>query len=104
MEIKPLADRVVVKMKEVEEITKGGIILAESAKEKPEIAELIEARDEASIKTLIAERYIASFDNNEIETETASYDSTESVPVANLETEDINESPSNYMKNFLTRK
>lgn len=41
MEIKPLADRVVVKMKEVEEITKGGIILAESAKEKPEIAEIV---------------------------------------------------------------
>lgn len=79
-------------------------LFTEEEMEKPEIAELIEARDEASIKTLIAERYIASFDNNEIETETASYDSTESVPVANLETEDINESPSNYMKNFLTRK
>ena len=41
MKIKPLADRVVIKMKEVEEKTKGGIILAESAKEKPEIAEIV---------------------------------------------------------------
>ncbi len=41
MNIKPLADRVVIKMKEAKEVTKGGIILAESAKEKPEIAEII---------------------------------------------------------------
>lgn len=41
MNIKPLADRIVIKMKEAEETTKGGIILASSAKEKPEIAEVI---------------------------------------------------------------
>lgn len=41
MKIKPLADRVVVKMKEAKETTKGGIILAESAKEKPEVAEIV---------------------------------------------------------------
>lgn len=41
MNIKPLADRVVIKMQEAEEKTKGGIILAGSAKEKPEIAEVI---------------------------------------------------------------
>ena len=35
MTIKPLADRVVIKMLEAEETTKGGIILAPSAKEKP---------------------------------------------------------------------
>ncbi len=40
MNIKPLADRVVIKMQEAEETTKGGIILAGSAKEKPEIAEV----------------------------------------------------------------
>ena len=33
--IKPLADRVLVKMKESEETTKSGIILASSAQEKP---------------------------------------------------------------------
>lgn len=40
MNIKPLADRVVIKMLEAEETTKGGIILAGSAKEKPQIAEV----------------------------------------------------------------
>ena len=33
--IKPLADRVIVKPKEAEETTKGGIILSDTAKEKP---------------------------------------------------------------------
>jgi chaperonin GroES len=41
MTVKPLADRVVVKMVEAEETTKSGIILAGSAKEKPQIAEVI---------------------------------------------------------------
>jgi len=40
MNIKPLADRVVIKMVEAEETTKSGIILAGSAKEKPQIAEV----------------------------------------------------------------
>jgi len=43
MKIKPLADRVVVKMLEAEETTKGGIILASSAKEKPQVAEIVAA-------------------------------------------------------------
>ena len=41
MKIKPLADRVVIKMLEAEETTKGGIILTSSAQEKPEIAESV---------------------------------------------------------------
>ncbi|MBR5540214.1 MAG: co-chaperone GroES [Clostridia bacterium] len=41
MTMKPLADRVVIKMVEAEETTKSGIILAGSAKEKPQIAEVI---------------------------------------------------------------
>ena len=40
--LKPLADRVVIKMCEVEETTKSGIILAGNAQEKPQIAEVIE--------------------------------------------------------------
>ena len=40
--IKPLQDRVVVKMIENEETTKSGIILSSGAKEKPQIAEIIE--------------------------------------------------------------
>ena len=41
MTLKPLADRVVVKMTEAEETTKSGIILAGTAKEKPQIAEIV---------------------------------------------------------------
>ena len=42
MTIKPLQDRVVLKMTEAEETTQSGIILSGSAKEKPEVAEVIE--------------------------------------------------------------
>ena len=41
MKIKPLADRVVVKLVEMEETTASGIILAASAQEKPQVAEVI---------------------------------------------------------------
>jgi len=41
MKLKPLADRVVVKLLESEETTKSGIILAGSAKEKPQVAEVL---------------------------------------------------------------
>lgn len=40
--LKPLADRVVIKMMESEETTKSGIILAGSSKEKPQFAEILE--------------------------------------------------------------
>lgn len=40
--LKPLADRVVIKMCESEETTKSGIILAGNAQEKPQIAEVLE--------------------------------------------------------------
>ena len=42
MTLKPLGDRIVVKMLEKEETTKSGIILASGAAEKPQIAEVIE--------------------------------------------------------------
>ena len=41
MTIKPLGDRVVVKMQEAEETTKSGLILTAASKEKPQIAEII---------------------------------------------------------------
>ena len=41
MKLKPLSDRVILKMLEAEETTKGGIILTSAAKEKPEVAEVI---------------------------------------------------------------
>jgi chaperonin GroES len=41
MTIKPLGDRVVIRMVETEETTKSGIVLPGSAKEKPQVAEVI---------------------------------------------------------------
>lgn len=41
MTLKPLGDRVVLKFTQAEETSKGGIILAASAQEKPQIAEVI---------------------------------------------------------------
>lgn len=41
MNIKPLSDRVVIKMIEMEETTKSGIVLPGSAKEKPQVAEIV---------------------------------------------------------------
>ncbi len=41
MKLRPLADRVVLKSIETEEVTKGGIVLPGSAKEKPQMAEVI---------------------------------------------------------------
>ena len=41
MTLRPLADRVVVKLVEAEETTKTGIVLPGTAKEKPQVAEVI---------------------------------------------------------------
>ena len=41
MKIKPLADRVVVKPQEAEETTASGIILPDTAKEKPQVGEIV---------------------------------------------------------------
>ncbi|MBQ2700565.1 MAG: co-chaperone GroES [Clostridia bacterium] len=41
MTVKPLGDRVVIKNVEVEETTKSGIVLPGSAKEKPQMAEVV---------------------------------------------------------------
>ena len=41
MQLKPLFDKVVIKKSEVEETTKVGIILTGSAKEKPDVYEVV---------------------------------------------------------------
>jgi chaperonin GroES len=41
MDVKPLGDRVLVEILEAEEITKGGIVLPDSAKEKPQQAKVV---------------------------------------------------------------
>ena len=42
MQVKPLADRVIVKPFEEQEVKKGGIIIPDTAKEKPMEGEIIE--------------------------------------------------------------
>lgn len=41
LKIQPLADRIVVKVLEAEEVTRGGIVLPDTAKEKPQQAEVV---------------------------------------------------------------
>ncbi len=41
MTLKPLADKVVVKLVEMEETTNSGIILASASQEKPQVAEVV---------------------------------------------------------------
>ena len=50
MKIIPLADRVVIKTVEVEETTKGGLILTGSAKEKPQVAQVVAVGDRKSTR------------------------------------------------------
>ena len=44
MKLVPMADRVVLKMHEAEEMTKSGILLSSAAKEKPTVAEVVAVR------------------------------------------------------------
>lgn len=41
MEIRPLLDRVIVRRIETEEETRGGIVIPDSAKEKPQVGEVL---------------------------------------------------------------
>jgi chaperonin GroES len=60
--LKPLLDRVVVKMIESEETTKSGIILTSSAKEKPQIAEVLEVGPGENIDGKEVKMYIKKGD------------------------------------------
>ena len=61
--IKPLGDRVLIKMKEKEETTKSGIILSGEAQEKPQIAEVIEVGPGLKVKGELQEMYVKKGDN-----------------------------------------
>ena len=61
--IKPLGSRVLIKMKEGEETTKSGIILASAAKEKPQIAEVIEVGPGKNIDGKIQQVAVKKGDN-----------------------------------------
>lgn len=61
--IKPLEDRILIKMKEGEETTKSGIILANSSKEKPQIAEVIEVGPGKNIDGKVQQVAVKKGDN-----------------------------------------
>ncbi len=61
--IKPLGSRVLIKMKESEETTKSGIILASAAQEKPQIAEVIAVGPGEKEDGKLQEMYVKKGDN-----------------------------------------
>ena len=61
--IKPLSDRVLIKMKEKEETTESGIILASSSQEKPQVAEVIEVGPGEKVDGVLQEMYVKKGDN-----------------------------------------
>ena len=60
--LKPLADRVVVKMCEAEETTKSGIILSSGSKEKPQIAEVVAVGPGGKVDGETVEMYVKKGD------------------------------------------
>ncbi|HEX9059535.1 MAG TPA: co-chaperone GroES [Clostridia bacterium] len=63
MMIKPLGERVVIKMLESEETTKSGIVLPGSAKEKPQVAEVVAVgpgTDEVKIEVKAGDKVLIS--------------------------------------------
>lgn len=81
-------------------LLKGGLFTVEEIA-KPEIAELIEARNKSAINSLIAEKYIASFDKDET-TNVTEPDST--TATASLENDEVEEDAVTFMTNFLVRR
>ena len=61
--IKPLENRVLIKMKEGEETTKSGIILTGGSQEKPQIAEVIEVGPGKNIDGKIEPMIVKKGDN-----------------------------------------
>ena len=61
--IKPLSDRVLIKMKEKEETTASGIILASASQEKPQIAEVIAVGPGKKEDGVLKEMYVKKGDN-----------------------------------------
>ena len=60
--LRPLSDRVIIKMIESEETTKSGIILSSAAKEKPQIAEVIAVGEGIKKDGKLEEMYVKKGD------------------------------------------
>ncbi|MBU5431930.1 co-chaperone GroES [Intestinimonas sp. MSJ-38] len=77
MKLQPLADRVVIKMVEAEETTKSGIILTGSAKEKPQVAEVIAVGPgvkDSKMQVKVGDKVITSkFSGTEVKIEGSEY-------------------------------
>ena len=56
MNIKPLADNVVIKATEAEETTKSGIVLTSSAKEKPQCAEIVSLGPDVKVNVKVGDK------------------------------------------------
>ncbi|ACK41371.1 MULTISPECIES: co-chaperone GroES [Dictyoglomus] len=70
----PLEDRVLVKIVKEEEKTPSGIILPDVAKEKPQIAEVIEVGDDETIKVKKGDKIIfAKYSGTEIKIDGEDY-------------------------------
>ena len=61
--IKPLNDRVLIKMKEAEETTQSGIILTANSQEKPQIAEVVEIGPGKKVDGKLEEMSVKKGDN-----------------------------------------
>jgi len=77
VELKPLADRIIVKQLEAEEKTKGGIVLPDSAKEKPQEGKVVavgkgklsEKGDTVSLELKVGDRILyGKYSGTEIST------------------------------------
>lgn len=60
--LRPLSDRVVIKMEEEEEKTKSGIILSTGAKEKPQTAVVVEVGPGEEINGKVSKMYVKKGD------------------------------------------
>ncbi len=76
MEIRPLDDRVVIKPLVVKEKTVGGIIIPDTAKEKPQIGEIIAVGTDEELKEIvkIGDRILyAKYGGTEVEIDAVKY-------------------------------
>ncbi len=60
MNLKPLGDRVVIKQVEAEEKTKSGIVIPTTAKEQPQIAEVLAIGEEITEELKVGDKVIFS--------------------------------------------
>lgn len=56
MTIKPMGDRVLIKMEEVEEKTAGGIFIPQTAQEKTQVGEVVALGDDESITVTVGQK------------------------------------------------